>query len=402
MVTAFPIQEVVLNRLQSIRARLLAVVLVSLLPTSLLFAIYANDQREIAEKRAREDLRVRLRLRVQVMDTLLEQARATLVALANQESTKQGRWRELDETVELLASTHKEYLNVGVASRDGAVRAMSLDDAPEVDVSDKRWFLRTIRSGQLSVGDYQVGRKTKVPVMVVGYPIRNSDGRINGAAFITFPVSLLRNRASEIQVGREDVLFILDSDGRVLVRLPEDPRFSGRRPKDSELVHAVLRGKEGEGVLRGLDGVRRYYRYDQAAREVQGRLFLVVGFDPKVAYAKVWRGELVAMLNLGVVALFALVLAYTVAGQSIVAPVERLTAVVRRLAAGDLRARAELPLQGDELGRLGAEFDAMARLLAGKIEELEEARAELVGLNAEMQDRAARDRAADSVSEEPA
>lgn len=94
-----------------------------------------------------------------------------------------------------------------------------------------------------------------------------------------------------------------------------------------------------------------------------------------------------SLLAGALVVLLVVALAYLVR-QRFVQPLGRLDAAARRLAAGDLRARAQVE-SVDEVGRLAEAFNTMAERLDRTISDLEDHRWELTGLNVQLEARVA-------------
>ncbi|MBL8589731.1 MAG: HAMP domain-containing protein [Methylobacteriaceae bacterium] len=106
------------------------------------------------------------------------------------------------------------------------------------------------------------------------------------------------------------------------------------------------------------------------AQPVNG--YLIVDYDAEGLKARAWgTAALLVGAGLFVVAL-ALAAGWALLGRLVLRPVATLTAASRRLADGDLTARAPAAASGDEIAELGGAFNHMAARLADTVDDLRE------------------------------
>jgi len=177
---------------------------------------------------------------------------------------------------------------------------------------------------------------------------------------------------------------VIDPAGRVLGDTAQDPAEMDNHLRRPEVQQAMGAGEGTSLRLSNTLGYEMMYVAVpvRAGEETLGvvRVALPV-HDIRAAVARV-RGAIVAGSVLAT--LFATGLAYIIADR-IVVPIRRLTDVVERMAAGDLRARL-LPTTRDEVGALTRSFNAMVDRLRAMISSLDNERGRLAAVLDHMAD----------------
>ena len=173
-----------------------------------------------------------------------------------------------------------------------------------------------------------------------------------------------------------DALLLADAGGTVLARRPPEPGLIGRSLRGTALEPALL-GQPGHGQGPGLLGGPRLFGY----APIPGTgLTLAVAREVEAIQAPMRALQRQVLALLLAVTVTALTLALLVGRWMLLRPMARFAAAVRRIAAGDLAARAETGLLGGELGGLAAEVNGMAASLAAQQAALEAKNAELARL----------------------
>lgn len=177
---------------------------------------------------------------------------------------------------------------------------------------------------------------------------------------------------------------VIDPAGRVLGDTAQDPAEMDNHLRRPEVQQAMGAGEGTSLRLSDTLGYEMMYVAVpvRAGEETLGvvRVALPV-HDIRAVVARV-RGAIVAGSVLAT--LLATGLAYIIAGR-IVVPIRRLTDVVERMAAGDLRARL-LPATRDEVGTLTRSFNAMVDRLRAMISSLDNERGRLAAVLDHMAD----------------
>ena len=138
---------------RGLRGRLLAIMLLALLPATALLVVYATGQNRISEQRAREDVQRLVEADARSLQDLINEARATLVAYSSSQAVQRRDWKTAQSTAERIKSEQPEYLNMGVVAPNGRVVVSALATSGTVNVGDRSYFQRAMQYRRFAVGD---------------------------------------------------------------------------------------------------------------------------------------------------------------------------------------------------------------------------------------------------------
>lgn len=330
-----------MRRPAGVRARLLVVVLVAVVPVVLLLVGQAREARQ----RAGEDVR--------------KEALTVAILLADQQA------HVADDLAAFLRSLNAAARGTSFEGTCNALPAV-LEAQPHYEA-----FAMRSRDGERCGDDIEVPgdlarreeRRTYLPdegalVVAVG-------GRASTAAALVdvgFGEEIDRSHLPE---GTSFVLF--DDDGRIYDREPESG-FGGDSRPDAPLVAAVAGETEGTLEAPGLDGERRLFGH----AVVPGSdpvLHVAVGSPTAAAYEPADDDLRRALALVAGTALLALAATLLLAEATVARPLRQIALVARRLAGGELDARTGRAA-GDEIGDVGAALDDLAAAVALSNEQL--------------------------------
>jgi GAF domain-containing protein/HAMP domain-containing protein len=348
----------------SLRARLIHLVLLAVLPALALILYGAGEQRiNDTQEAKREALRL-VRVLGASQQRLVESARHLLVALS---LLREVRAQDGQACSALLANLLKEYplyVNLGAADMSGEQYCSAVPKHRHVNLSDRSYFQLALQRKKLAVGNYQIGRVSGKASLNLGYPIFDAHGSVAGVVFAALELAPLKQVAGALNLPSYASLAIYDRNGTVLARSPDRELLVGKSVPEADIVKAAIAQGEGVAETTGLDGKRRLYGFTSIGdRSAEGQIFLHVGIPTEVALADAdWllKRNLAALL---LVTLLALAAAWYGGGLFVLRPLNTLVRTTERLGSGDLGARTGLPHDPNEIGRLAASFDRMAASL---------------------------------------
>jgi hypothetical protein len=150
-----------------------------------------------------------------------------------------------------------------VADRTGHIVCSSSAEAVGLDISDRLYFQKVLRTGTYVLSDYTVGRVNNTPMIVAGFPQFAADGTVEAVMIgVLDSVWIARLANATAQRPRAAVLMV-DGQGTVLTHHPDPAAWTGRQFKDHPLVRPMLSQPEGVVTAAGLDGVRRVFGFVQ-------------------------------------------------------------------------------------------------------------------------------------------
>jgi signal transduction histidine kinase len=369
-----------------LRARLLGIVLLAVLPLAGLMFVYANSQNLAAQSRARTDVQSQLQSNAGSLRDLVAESRATLVTFGITYAIQARDWALAQGNAVRLKALHSEYLVTAVADARGTVIVSSTGQTGTVDVSGSDFFRRAVSTRGLVVSGYVMEPLVRRPAVIVAYPAYDPHDRLLGVEYIAFDPALLRDRFSPAPVAGS-VAGLIDASGTVVARKPANGKLEGRRLAGNPLVRVVLARTSGSATVAGLDGITRQYFFSPVFTGGEGSMYLVSGYSPQVLAAAQQQAFAMTLLGFGGVALLVLVLAWLVGTFSVYRPLRLLGDAAARLAEGDLTSRSRIPSGAGEFGELGRRFDSMAGAIQRQVGELQQTRTELRRLNAELEER---------------
>lgn len=348
----------------SLRERFLLLVLVALMPVLIAVVYTAAGQRQQGEMEAERSTLNLVRLAIREQERLIGETQQLLMALSHLPAVRaQAAPDECNRLLAELRRSYAYYTNLGVASMQGDIYCSAVPLPGPVNVADRAYFRRTVSSGGLGIGEYQVGRVTGVHALNLGYPVLE-DGALRAVVYAALDLSWLSDMIDRLDLPARSTLTVIDSGGTVLSRYPDPERWVGRSMAESDMVAAILRRhSEGTQEFTGLDGVSRLYAFAPLHAGASGTVYVAVGVPKAEAYAAANRTLSRGVAVLLLVALLVAAAVWFGSEVFIVQPVRALARAVRSLAAGDLSARSGLPRGRDELACLAQDFDAMASAL---------------------------------------
>jgi signal transduction histidine kinase len=374
-----------------LRARLLALVLLAILPALGLVLYTGFEQRAVARADAEASAMRVVKLAAASQKQHFEATRQLLATLAQLPQVRPDRAADCQALFTNLLQLHQIYANIGGLDVHGKVFASGAPlPSPEVDLSDRTYFQLARDTGKFAVGEYQMGRITGRPSFNMAHPLR-VDGKFAGVVFAALDLKWLNQLAARADLPEGTTLTLIDRKGTILVRYQSpDPGKSwvGHRITNEVFLKFLAEGSERTGPFRGLDRVKRLYASIPLSRTggiPDAKVF--VGIPEQTAYAAAHRTMRLNLVFLGIVSALALAAAWTGGDFFVLRQVRGLVKAAKRLSKGDLEARSGVPPGPGELGQLARSFDEMAASLQQHIAELQGAQAELKALNEDLEQR---------------
>lgn len=343
-----------------LRARLLAMVLLALVPATILMVSYAAFQVRTAEQRTREDVRRLADSDARSLQALISQARASLATFASSQAIQTQDWSTAQATAERIVAEQPEYLNVGVLSPDGGVLVSGLPSTSAVNVSDRSYFQRAMEYRRFAVGDFQIGRVSGRPSVNVAYPVLLPDGSVQSVLYLSLDVQEMSDRMVAASSGSPFWEYLTDSMGAVVARVPDVAGAQGSPLPDANLRSALRSNQSGLMSSSTTNGVAVEYAYRPVFSEPHGGLFLSIGFAHSELFAEDDNALRMALAGFAAVMLAALAVAWIAGTRWVYAPISQLREAAVKIGSGRLSERAGLRAGTVEFSDLGREFDSMA------------------------------------------
>jgi diguanylate cyclase len=356
----------------TLRARLLFLVFLAVIPAAGAILYIGWEQRRQAEADVEEDALALVTSTASEQERMVVETRQLLMLLAQLPHVRSMHPEECPALLADLMAEGDRYINIGVVRPDGIIGCSALP-SPPVDLSSRRWFVRALETDDFAIGEYQVGMITGVASLNFGYPVRDA-GMLLGVVFVALPLAWLQQGLSRAELPPGSEVLVLDGTATLLARFPEDNGHAGAELAGTPLAEALRNaGVQPTRAATGLDGVRRLYATTPLQALPDDRSVLVsVGIPTSVAYVPV---ELAVARNLALL-LLALMLMVTLtwwtSGVLVLKPVRSLLVATQRLSGRELGARAEVIGAPREIEELATSFNSMAAALQQHVQEIRE------------------------------
>src|SRR5262245_61895701 len=351
--------------LASLRTRLLLLVLLAVIP-ALALTLYTNlEERQLRRALVQEQAMRLSRLVSADHERLIEDTRRLLVTLARLPAVRDRNPAACNALFADLLAQRSSYGNLGVIGTNGDVFCSALPMTGRVYAGDRAYFRRAIETRDFAIGEYQIGRITGKPTLAFGYPVLDDAGHVRAVVFATLSLAWLNELAGQAGLAPGSMLTVVDRNGMILSRYPDDGKWVGKLMPESLVLNAILTQK-GNGTIDapGMDGIPRLFSFAPFGGAAQSaNAYVSVGIPAAVAFAGVNQILARNLAALGLVAGLALSAAWVGGNLFIVRQIQALVRATKRVAAGELGVRTGLPQRQGELSQLASAFDEMAESL---------------------------------------
>lgn len=351
----------------SLRARLIQLVLLAILPAVGLILYTGAEERRRASRDATSEA-LRLARVVSIShQRLIDSTRQLLVVLSRLPEVRGHEPRVCGALFSELLKGHPPYANLGATNLKGDIFCSAVPLSKPVNIADRSYFRQTLQQRDFAVGEYQIGRIIGRAGLNFAYPVFDKLGALDGVVFAALDLTWLNQIVAAAHLPRHYTITVWDHKGTILARYPDSARWVGKSVPNVNVVKTVLAKGEGVTEAVGLDGKRRLYGFTWLAESPQGgRIHLTVGIPAEVAFADATRVLIRNLVAVILVSLLALMAAWFGGDVFVLRKLKVLIAVAERLSAGDLSARTGLPHEQTEIGRLTSSVDKMAQNLEAR------------------------------------
>jgi hypothetical protein len=178
---------------------------------------------------------------------VLTQARSQLVELSELPGVESGDGDACAADLANLSAAPR-YTALGASDLQGNLYCLTGGLAAPVSIADRAYFLRTLGTRDLGVGDFQIGRATGANSIGLGFPITPGDGdEITGIVLSPLSLNWLENRVLRRHSAKAVDTLVIDEHGTVLARAGERSTPSGVNLGSRPLVERMLSERQ-EGV----------------------------------------------------------------------------------------------------------------------------------------------------------
>jgi len=355
-------------RLKSIRANLLFLVLLILIPLITIIFYQAHVQKQwglgfaawYADNTART-----FADQQKFIETNIHQLLEVLGQLPEMKNPDTSR---INKDLTAILKKNPAYASMILVDNKGDLIASGLPFA-KLNVSDRKYFIDVMRTKSFAVGEYTHSRLTRKAVIHYAYPVFNNDSSINSILIVGYDLNYYNNIFKNSNNADDFVIVFVDHRGTILCHSPNLKDDIGTTvPRE---VFDIIFGRD-KGIFNFVekDGMPRLYGFKQLSlNEKLPYLVVYVGIPEKIAYAG-YHKMLVTNIAIWVlVAIFIILSTYFVSRKFFLRPIDKLVNTTNRISEGNLEIRIGNNHFPTELGKLAIAIDEMAeKLLQREIE----------------------------------
>jgi diguanylate cyclase (GGDEF)-like protein/PAS domain S-box-containing protein len=351
--------------LRGIRARLMALVIATVVPLAVLIGVGLWVQWHDDQDEATNVALIDAQLVASQVDDQLGAFESLLTGLSRAVSTDPADTHANDAVLRQVKSEFPAYVNtIMLFSLDGKNIGTSADGL-RIYVGDRDYFQRVLAGERLAIGQPIYGRIANQLVIAIARPVEDRSGQLRAVLLVGILLDRFQDafRVRELPLG--SVIQVVNENGIVITRSVAASRWVGRNLQDNEHGARFSALKEASGAVLWPDNVERI---TASATTLRAPWLVSVGLPVDTAFANVisrlmW-GSTASVATLVV----ALTLAWMFSGR-IITPLRQLSIDASALADGDLSHRTTVSTQ-DEVGALAGTFNTMAAALEERHREL--------------------------------
>src|SRR5262249_39053266 len=144
------------------------------------------DLRRTRESELRDNALRQARLAAGEFDRIMEGTRQLLVALTAVPTVRDHAAAECNAVFPALLRQFPQYASLAVLEPDGSVWCSGRDGVTVGRAaSDRSYFQRALATKSFAIGEYAIGRVSKVPVLQFAYPVVDATGAVSGIVLAT-------------------------------------------------------------------------------------------------------------------------------------------------------------------------------------------------------------------------
>jgi PAS domain S-box-containing protein len=360
----------------SLRFRLIILVLIAAIPAIALTIYTGLEQRAIARASGQEAALRIARLASSHQAAQIEGGRQLLIALAHLPQVQSLDTDLCNPLFQELGPLYPQYVTLRVVNSEGRVICSTLPDHVGFSLAFRPYFHTTIQRGSFTVSDFIVGSLTERSMLPLTYPFFDQNDQFKGMIVATMSLEWLMDLAQTIDLPEQSAILMVNSEGTILARHPDPDTFVGRTVPEAEIIQEILQTSfEGYAETEGVDGVERLFAFNSLSGMLHQGAFISVGIPTSIAYAE---ANYILIRNLGLlslVTLFALATAWVSSERFLLKSIKGLVGVTRRLASGDMSTRAAVSTGPEEISYLARSFNYMANTIEQRDAQIRQAEA---------------------------
>lgn len=350
--------------LQSIQSRLVALIILAVLPGLGILILYSIYDRNIAIENA---LKKAVKTVESISENQTEMIKDTEIFLNHLSSIPAVLTPNNPECSAFLAKALKlsnRYINLGVPLPNGDLLCNATPLSHAVNVIDRPYIQRAISTKAFSMGKYQIDRVTGASSINFAYPVIHPESNeLKGIVVAVVSLNWLNKHLSKTHVPENTVAYITDGNNNIVANYPVDleefNKFTGGDL--GSVIEGYFTVPEGTQIIKSPDNhTRIFVSRLMAVGDSHSSITLRVGIPFDAELALINQRILTILLFVLSFALLMIAIATYVVRRSVLTPLAALIQSTKNLELG--KSDTHFPRHGtSELVTLQEQFSAMAK-----------------------------------------
>ncbi len=199
-----------------------------------------------------------------------------LAVLSDVPEVKNGDPQKCSEFLFKINQIYPRYDNLGLIETNGNVICSALPFPGKINVGDKNYFQETLKNGDFSVGEFQVGSITHKRTINFGYPIFDSQNNVKYVLFAALDLDWMKLLFENASFPDGSDLMIVDRNGLILYDNMDMTKWLGKKIQATDILQKVLVDRAGTIESYGIDNEKRIYAFTSLS-SIDGDIVLIVG-----------------------------------------------------------------------------------------------------------------------------
>jgi len=348
----------------SLRIRVLLPAALVAIPALILLVYMSVQQRREAESDITRNAEQLARIATVDQERLIEGTRQLLIALSQSRDVREAREGNVEGCNsylnQLIRQYGSTYNNIGFADSDGMIVCSGF--GTPVSIANREYFTGALATRDFAAGAFGIGRQTGRPSLQFGYPVMTATGGVSGVVFAAVDLNRLNEGLTDRDWPRDANLIVTDRQNTIVAKHPDWQSWLGQ-----SLAHDPITKLIGNRVTGTIDfaekNSRELFAFSRITKPAGTGLTVRVFIDKTEAMAAADRAMYEGLVAIGLVAMLVMAGVTAASERLLMEPIDQLAKASRRLADGDLGARAASSTAIPELNELGKDFDHMAAAL---------------------------------------
>src|SRR5215207_5171705 len=193
---------------------------------------------------------------------LVDSVKQLLILLAQLPEIGKGNASVCGDFLRRVLAQKQVYFDVGVVDAAGSVNCRARDSGPSIDLVQSSLRRRIFETKDFVIGDFQLLGNWQRRALLFGYPLPNDSRAVQDTLIAALDVKWIAQLAAETALPDGMTLTILDRNGTILTRVPDQAEWTGKHMPDAPLLELKQLRNQPAKEIDGLDGVTRLYAFN--------------------------------------------------------------------------------------------------------------------------------------------